>query len=133
MLVVAICCGLLSFTGAAFAEGSWSSYLSAVATDFNSRTWADKNSDAANTTIRFDNCREHSGATFSNTEVQLTRETPWYEPDENRGRKTFTCYSTYTGNWGRQPSSSYHFTITKINGCSGCFYRLDANPVKVSY
>ncbi|MCD9877898.1 hypothetical protein [Streptomyces guryensis] len=72
------------------------------------------------------------GAPVSNTQLQLTRETPWYEPDEDRGRYTFYCSSSDSHAFGDQPSGSYHFTVTKIQGSTSGYY-LKVNSVYVRY
>jgi len=101
------------------AEGSFNSSMSGVLTGFTSRTWGDRNSDGNATRITLRNCTHNwSPQAPKSSELQLTRETPWWQPDENRGRKTFNCGSSATGDWGRQGNSSYHFTVTKIAGLS---------------
>src|SRR5205823_3370283 len=75
---------------AAGAEGSFNSSMTGVATGFSSRTWTDHNSDSAGTRITLRNCTNNwSSQAPKSAELQLTRETPWWQPDENRGRKTF--------------------------------------------
>lgn len=123
----------LAIASPAAAEGSWSSSITDALTGFNSRTWADNNNDANATKITFKNCTHNWGsATPKSAEVQLTRQTPWYQPDDNRGRKTLNCGTSATGDWGRQSSGSFHFTITKIGGMSSG-PRLSVQTVSVSY
>lgn len=84
--------------------------------------------------MRFEGCGESSGASFSNTTVQLTRENSWFQPDENRGQQTLACRIFDQGSWGRQLNpGDYHFTVVKINGASSGWYRLDVDDVLVRY
>lgn len=120
----------------AAAEGSFSSSFSGWLPGKSSRTWTDNNRDASSTLITLGGCRAESNATISVTfRVQLTRETPFYTPDQNKGRKDFACSgSAKTGNWGRQSSGSYHFTLTHVNGQERSPYgKVKASTVKVSY
>lgn len=124
---------MIGMAPVAWAEGSWTSYIHGAMTGFDSRTWTDGATDGDATKIRFDDCLDinHPFETPS-TEVQLTRQTPWWWPDEDRGRKMLHCLITDTGNWGWQPVGGYHFTITKINGrTSGG--RIDVDYVEVEY
>lgn len=114
-------------------EGSWNSYIERAATGFDSRTWTKKNPAIGGAKIRFEGCHEHYGAEFESTRVQLTRETPFFLPHENRGRKTFYCAGVDTNDWGSQDAGDYHFTITHINGCTSCSLFLDVEDVKVKY
>ncbi|MYU25175.1 hypothetical protein [Streptomyces sp. SID8352] len=117
----------------AHAEGSWTSSMSAVRTGFDSRTWSDKNSDNVSTTIGLSGCNNGGlGAAVSNTELQLTRETSIIQPNENRGRYTYKCSSSDSHAFGVQPSGSYHFTVTKIQGSASGYY-LSVNSVSVKY
>jgi hypothetical protein len=75
---------------------------------------------------------DQHAASVSNTQLQLTRETPWYEPDEDRGRYTFYCSSSDSHAFGDQSSGSYHFTVTKIQGSTSGYY-LKVNSVSVRY
>ncbi|MFE4057827.1 hypothetical protein ACFXP3_16280 [Streptomyces sp. NPDC059096] len=72
------------------------------------------------------------GPSVTNTQLQLTRETGVLEPDENRGPYTFNCSSSDSHAFGRQPSGSYHFTVTKIQDSSSGYY-LKVNSVTVRY
>ncbi|MEV7427738.1 hypothetical protein [Streptomyces sp. NPDC091212] len=108
--------------------------MSAVRTGFDSRSWTDNNNDANSTTIRFAGCSNGGlGAPVTNTEIQLTHETAWYEPDENKGRKTLNCSSSATGNWGRMTSKGgYHFSVIKIQGATSGYY-LSVPTINVAY
>ena len=124
---------VLMLAPAAMAEGSWTSSITNALTGFDSRSWTDNNSDSANTTIQFNNCEDDWTAIEpDNTQIQLTKETPWYEPDENRGRFVSDCENSDTDNWGDEPSGSYHFTIIRING-SESSGRLDVPFLRVRY
>lgn len=123
----------VGMTTAAFAEGSWSSYISEALSGFDSRQWTDNNSDGTNTSIRFDGCVDvNAGYIATSAEVQLTRETPWYQPEVNMGRKTLDCGSSDTRSWGQVQASNYHFTLIKIGGnVSGG--RINVAYVQVGY
>ncbi len=109
------------------AEGSWTSYISGAGAGFDSRTWQDGNSDANSTTIQFKGCKKTDGSGSSAT-VQLTREQSFPKPDEDRGKKSFACASSYTGNWSRQPAGSYHFSLTYVQAT-----QIWVDYVKVAY
>lgn len=101
----------------AYAEGGWSSYMTGVLTGFNSRTWQDQNIDSTSTSITFSGCTNNINPYHGvNAEVQLTRETPFYQPDESQGRRSLNCGGSDTKYWGRFPAGSYHFTLTGVNG-----------------
>ncbi|NJQ14722.1 hypothetical protein [Streptomyces bohaiensis] len=117
----------------AHAEGSWSSSMNGVRTGFDSRTWTDNNSDNVSTRIALSGCSNGgTGAPVTNTQLQLTRQTAWYQPDENRGRYTFHCSSSDANAFGRQPAGNYHFTVTRIQGSTTGFY-LSVRSVAVQY
>ena len=120
----------LTFASAAFAEGSWTSYISGALTGFESRIWYDGNTDAANTLIRFDGCHLTWGP-GTNADVNLRRViNNW--PDDDRGTKRLYCSTSDTGNWGDVPGGDYRFRIDKIGGqTSG--NQLNVDYVRVSY
>lgn len=118
--------------GVAFAEGSWSSSMTAVRTGFDSRTWTDRNADGASTTIKLGGCRDTYSGQNLNTHLQLTKENTW-TPDQNMGVKCFPCSTSYTNSWGRVAAGNYHFTVMMINGTVSNSYYLSANPVYVTY
>lgn len=97
----AVVAALLSVAVPAQAEGSFSTYMSNVRDGFDSRTWTDHNHDTVSTHIKL------SGVTKAGFCLELARETPWYQPDENRGIKDFGLGSTQY--YGRQPSGNYRF------------------------
>ena len=120
----------------AFAEGSFSSYFRGWLPGTSSRTWSDQNRDADATRITLGGCHAvSSGAVPITPQLQLTRETPWYLPDDNRGRKSFECWSqpSVTQSWGRQPSGTYHFTLTKVNGSDVAVDKISAPTVRVGW
>ncbi len=120
----------------AAAEGSFTSSFSGWLPGKNSRTWSDGNRDGNSTLITLGGCRAESNATIKVVfRLQLTRTTPWYTPDQNKGRKDFACHgSAKTGNWGRQSSGSYRFALTHVNGDERSPYgKVRASSVKVSY
>ena len=111
-----------AFIGIASAAGasSFSYYMTSVFTNFNSRTWTSTVS--ANSSINSTSCNSwqygtnpSGGYQTGNYTLQLTQETPWYEPDINRGQHQYTCDSSFQGaqnhNFGTQTAASYHFTV----------------------
>jgi hypothetical protein len=113
VLVAAVAGALIAGMQPALAEGSWTSYMQGVLVGFDSRTWTDHNSDSVSTHVYLYGC---SGWTFN---LQLTRETPWYEPDEDRGHRAYwNCGRTSgeTRYWGDQPSGDYHFSVIDCCG-----------------
>lgn len=124
---------MLGMAPIAWAEGSWPSYIHGAMTGSDSRTWTDQDVDDISTTVRFDDCLDinHPFETPS-AEVQLTRETPWWQPNVSRGRRTLHCVASASGSWGDQAEGDYHFTITKINGRSSGG-RIDVDYVLVRY
>ena len=134
LVMAGVMAGVMAVPAAA--EGSFTSSFSGWLPGKNSRTWSDGNRDANSTLITLGGCRAEPNATVRVTfRLQLTRETPWYTPDQSKGRKDFACFSSpVTGNWGRQESGSYHFTLTHVNGNeSSTVGKVKASTVKVSY
>jgi hypothetical protein len=118
----------------AFAEGSFSSYMTAVYPGFSSRTWTDHNSDSQSTNIELATCfwnPQHMG--LKNLTLQLTKQEPWYLPQQNRGRRNYVCPTGSTQAWGRQPSGSYHFTLVDVNGSDHSPLAVSVKTVKVWY
>ncbi|GAC81542.1 hypothetical protein SAMN04488550_0150 [Gordonia malaquae] len=136
-LTLLVCTLLLGLTflaaGPARAEAEFTTKLSGVLTGFESRRWTDGNSDAAATTVRFDNCREKTaGMALASADVMLRKDRP-FQPDEDHGTKRLNCSASAFGNWGRKASGKYFFRIEKINGYSGGFRQLNASFVRVRY
>ncbi|KOA53558.1 hypothetical protein BAAA27672_08370 [Bifidobacterium animalis subsp. animalis ATCC 27672] len=99
------------------AEGTFTSFLTGVVTDFRSRNWSDKNLTADATTIRMENCVIQSGLTNASATmgVQL-RQDRSLQPDRDAGTRSFPCGrpsgNTSTQSWGRQTAGNYFFKIT---------------------
>lgn len=130
LTVLGITAGMAS---AAYAEGNWTSTISQALTGFNSRQWTDNNSDGTSTSIRFDGCIDvNAEYTPTSAEVQLTRETAWYLPDVNMGRKTLNCGYSDTQFWGQVQASNYHFTLEQIGGAASG-ERLNVAYVQVNF
>lgn len=115
----------------AYAEGSWSSYISGWLISEQSRSWDDSNSDGVSTAVTLSGCSIPNGQTFQSVKLGLYREITLL-PDESQGTITKAC-GTYT--WGDESSGSYHFTLLAINGdSSGAFgYNFSASSVYVVY
>ncbi len=122
----------LTLATPAFAEGSWSSSMSNVRVGFESRRWADKNSDAAGTIVSLRYCSGYSGPNAEGDggkfTLNLIKDTLF---DEARGNVTYVCQgSTWKQyNWGRQPAGNYFFRVTNINYGGPA----SAGGVKVNY
>lgn len=131
-LVVALLCTLV-LAGPVLAEGSWQSFISNALPGFDSRTWTDRNVDAANTTIRFDTCRD-SVANGNNDWAQIAlMKMNFAWPAENRGEIVLFCFVSATGNWGRQPAADYQFELKARSGPNENWNNLDVGFVRVSY
>jgi hypothetical protein len=132
-IAVVVGAGVLATAGSALAEGSWTSSISDASTGFDSRTWTDRDSDNVSTVIELRGCSVYGDNVADDwTRLQLTRETPPWQPDEDRGRKNFHCVDVATGNWGDVRSGDYHFSVITINGYDSG-RRLSATAVKTSY
>jgi hypothetical protein len=132
-IAVAVGAGVLAIGGPALAEGSWTSSIKDASTGFSSRTWTDSNKDSAATQITLAGCSVYGDNVANDkTRLQLTRETPVWQPDENKGQKDFFCVKSATGNWGDVAAGDYHFSIITINGYDSG-RRLSATSVKTSY
>ena len=114
-------------------KDSWTSSVSGVRPGFQSRLWTDNHVDAASTTIKFSTCRD--ALLTSNNDsatIHLWREISLW-PDEDRGSKTLSCYTSATGNWGAQPAAGpYSFIIDAITGVTDSWQTLNAG-VAVTY
>lgn len=100
----------------------WS--FSGWATGLSSRTWDPDRT--VTTWITVNSCRLNVPAS-RNIELQLTREEPPWKADTSMGRHTFPCGSKTQ--WARStPDADYHFSLTRINGRTGCCgYRASAS------
>jgi hypothetical protein len=103
----------------------------------NSRTWANNTSN--DTVITTSDCNLswpewYASADTKNTiDLQLTRQTPWWQPDENKGVRRFSCGDkAVSANFGDPNNGDYHFTLVKIAGFC-CDNRLDYSDVRVDY
>jgi hypothetical protein len=120
----------------ALAEGGFSSSFSGWLPGVSSRTWKDRNDDGVSTTIRLGGCRARASATrVVVLRIQLTKETPWYTPDQSLGRKDFDCHrsSSVTRSWGRVAAGDYHFTLSAVNGTEAFDDKVSASSVRVAY
>ncbi|MEV5344334.1 hypothetical protein [Streptomyces achromogenes] len=86
---------------------SWSSYLSNVRNDYESRRWTD---DGGPTTIKFTSCHRDGQQVVN---VMLRKDT--FGPDPKFDNATFTnCFNsgaTSTGNWDGHGSGEYYFVV----------------------
>ncbi|MBD5830347.1 hypothetical protein [Janibacter melonis] len=94
----------------AFAKGSWRGTISGANSGFGSRTWVDKNSDAAANGGRITNCsRSASMAFYRNRQYPIR--------DEVVGVEKPTC-DAYVGY--KRTAGDIHFTLLKA-GTTGTF------------
>ncbi|MFF7095923.1 hypothetical protein ACFY9A_26530 [Streptomyces rubradiris] len=86
---------------------SWSSYLSNVLNDYESRRWTD---DGGSTTIKFTSCHRDGTQAVA---VMLRKDT--FGPDPKYDNAAFTnCFNsgaTSIGNWGDHGSGDYYFVV----------------------
>lgn len=119
IVIITLAGGAIGIASAAGAS-SFSWYMTGVLTGFNSRTWTSTVS--ADASINSTSCNSWSygtdpggGYQTGNYTLQLTQETPWYEPNINRGQHEYTCNSSYQGaqnhDFGSQTAASFHFTV----------------------
>lgn len=111
---------ILMGIGAGAAQASsfgWS--MTGVLTGFNSRTYSSPSSGSHQ--IESDSCSwSYPGAGGSYYRLQLTQETPWYEPDRNAGQYSYPCPGGYGyHDFGSQPGGSYHFTYVSGDNSYG--------------
>jgi|GEM_PF-1921811 len=126
----AIAAAILLGSTPAFAEGSWSSYLSKVGVGFSSRSWVDNASDQVATTVKLSGCSLNTTGTFSSATINLYREYGIFA-DLSVGSIVNYCNTT---NWGQAlQGDSYHFTIERINGSSSTAPRMSATSVVTTY
>ncbi|MGE0134441.1 MAG: hypothetical protein AB7L91_03430 [Dehalococcoidia bacterium] len=130
-LLVGMLVALLLVTSS-YAEGSWSSYLSVVHPNFESRDWYDSNSDSVSTSITLQGCSTNPYSGSPNTLVDLYRHIPWW-PDDLVGSGLLYCGWSDTHYYGDVQSGTYHFEIEAINGQHSGSISLNANYVGVSY
>jgi hypothetical protein len=123
----------------ALAEGTWQSYIDGFRVGDKSRTWSKQVNDGWSTNITFVDCKVH-GYSTATVRIQLTRETPWYQPDENMGRQNYSCSGSGTIHrvWDQPPhNNDYHFVATHLAGSSSSSNQystcLSVGCVKVSY
>lgn len=129
-LSFAIGLGLFS-AGIAMAEGGFDTFVQEWDVGNQSRVWADKNVDAANTTVQIDNCRTTFGINDNQNFADIIVYKSQWGPDPNLGQKRIFCFVSGTGNWGRVAAGDYYFYLANyINGAGA---RFNANPVKVRY
>ena len=126
----AIAVGILVGSNPAFAEGSWSSYLSKVGVGFSSRSWVDNANDLVATTVKLSGCTLNTSGTFSSATINLYREFGIFA-DYSVGSIVNKCNTT---NWGQAlPGDSYHFTIERINGDTSTVPRMSATSVVTTF
>ncbi|QWS33241.1 hypothetical protein [Curtobacterium aetherium] len=119
---------VLGTATAAHAEGSWTSDMTQVQPTFESRTWADKNLDAAHTIITLSNCRGNAaGKSVGSKRITSVRITL------SGGASITKACGTY--DFGRTADSHYNsFKVSAINGKTGAKRKIFLNAdVKVSF
>ncbi|MFE0778484.1 hypothetical protein [Streptomyces sp. NPDC058861] len=100
---------LLGFAGGtpAFAEGSWTSYITGWTAGLESRRWSDTNRDAVSTSVGFSGCYVDGPDKFKSAGLIVWKDV--FGPDENKGSRTNTCNRVY---WGDQAAGTYYFELT---------------------
>ncbi|MEU7557295.1 hypothetical protein [Streptomyces eurythermus] len=86
---------------------SWSSYLSNVRNDYESRRWTD---DGGTTTIKFTSCHRDGQQVVN---VMLRKDTAGPDPkyDNAPFSNCFNSGATSTGNWDDHGSGEYYFVV----------------------
>lgn len=125
-------CLLVAGAGLALAEGGFTSSFSSWLPGSSSRDRADRNVDAAATTVKPGGCRFQALSNFSYTTIQVSKRNGIL-PDQNQGQKSLYCSSSATGNWGRLGNATYRFTMVGVNGSGVSPDRVDASSVVVAY
>ncbi|MFG2774689.1 hypothetical protein [Streptomyces sp. NPDC048350] len=108
----------------AFAEGSWSSYISGWQSGSESRRWTDGNSDAVSTSVGFSGCTTDGGSGFQSAGLVVWKDV--FGPDESKGLRANKCNRVY---WGDLASGTYYFELNGVT--SGQF--LDVSSVNTQY
>lgn len=119
----------------AFAEGSFTSSISAWLTGIETRAWDDNNNDDVSTRFGAKGCFYESGIAVGNITMELNRNDT-FTPDEHYGNKTVACNnsSVTTVGWGDKGSGNFDMTLKKINGAVvSTGGKLNVNYVKISY
>ena len=118
-IAVVTIAAVLGVVGAGAANASYFSwYMSRVLVGFNSRTYATPTQGGH--AIESDTCSWTYPAPGSKYRLQLTQETPWYEPDRNAGQSDYPCPGGYSyHSFGTQPGGSYHFTVVAADNTYG--------------
>jgi hypothetical protein len=114
----------------AFAEGTWTSYLSKVGVGFSSRSWIDNALDNNPTTIKLAGCSLETAGVFKSATINLYREFGIF-PDQSKGSIVNKCTIT---DWGQAlEGDSYHFTIEGINESGSQIPRMNATSLVTKY
>ncbi|MFF8997910.1 hypothetical protein ACF1GW_16225 [Streptomyces achromogenes] len=107
MTIGAAAVAAVGFLAVPAQASSWSSYLSNVLNDYESRRWTD---DGGSTTIKFTSCHRDGQQAVN---VMLRKDT--FGPDPKYDNATFTnCFNsgaTSTGNWDDHGSGDYYFVV----------------------
>ncbi|MDH2391551.1 hypothetical protein QCN29_22775 [Streptomyces sp. HNM0663] len=96
----------LAGTTPAYAEGSWSSYISGWTSGKESRRWTDNNTDSVSTSVGFSGCASDGGGGFKHAQLKLWKDV--FGPDDDQGTKTNYCNRVY---WGDKSSGKYYFEL----------------------
>jgi hypothetical protein len=132
LAVVAFAVG---FGQPALAGGGFNSSMTDWLPGNSSRSWNDSVADRNPTFISLDRCRRKANPNAGVTlRLQLTKETPFYQPDKNLGRRDFACHGRKVQqSWPAQVGGSYHFTLTHVNGSEQAPDKVSVAHVGVVY
>lgn len=102
----------------AFAEGSFTSSLGGVLTDFHSRTWPKKKSGDADTKIFLTGCSTDEGV--KSASLKLFKQNGG-APDTDLGAMTYlSCFDSIktqgVHDWGPEQAGTYYFDVYEIGG-----------------
>jgi hypothetical protein len=118
---------LAASPGTAFAEGSWTSYLSGVRSPFYSRVWSDAHADTHATTVDISGCSRTDGATFL-LKVELWKSV--WGPDISFGVKDVSNCARWpvSVSWGDPGRGDFYLVFTHYD-----FGLVSASSVVVRY
>lgn len=131
---MALSAALILVPTVAFAEGSFTSYMSQAQPSFSSRTWSDQNLDSVKTTVTFSGCKANYGGKAPGTLAISSIDVSLYRGSTYLGYKRVAGCGSFV--WSDMPKGSYHFYLEAVNGItplSGTRVFLNVAKVTVSY
>ncbi|MFH8471653.1 hypothetical protein [Streptomyces sp. NPDC018000] len=112
----------------AFAEGGYTSSITAWLPGKESSHWTDNNRDSVSTSVKFAGCSVDNGR-FTYAGLQLKQERPGL-PDPVVNRDNNYCD---TSSFGDKAAGKYYFNYSNLNGQDSVSAYLSVDKVTVSY